>query len=160
MPKLKEQEKPLLSRNERESIQEQMEASKVMLSASKDYGEDDMDPAEGEGFIINKEAIRKKIAHLQSILDERTPVKVTDGAKRDKIERRRSELVGLFRVILETWQDIYARNVQSPEYIQALKKAKARPPFEPLIAEWKRLGQMLDPDDPGMTDLDTLRENR
>ena len=160
MPKLKEQEKPLLSKHERENIQEQMESNKIMLAASKDYGENGIEPAEGEGFIINKDVIRKKIAYLQSVLDERTPVKVTDGAKRDRIERRRAELVHLFGEILETWQDIYARNVQSPEYIKALNKARARPPYEPLIAEWKRLGQMLEPDDPRMTDLYTLRTAR
>lgn len=163
---MSEQEKhtSFLTPEQQRQLKAEIEAKKELLEANQEFGVGEYKTAEIEGVSIDKNKIREQIKQLEKQLEEYSPQRITDPVQRDKIMRRRKELEKDIIPYLETRKELGIISRDDPDWMTAYKKAEARlrneNGIEDKIREWKKLGQMLEPDDPFISDLDTIRKNR
>lgn len=110
-----------------------------------------------DDIAVDKDSIRRKIATLERQLEAHRSQKVTDSTQRNKILERRRYLEEKFKPYLESYRDLGVVRRDDPDWQQAYEKALKRPEVNHLINEWRRLGLMLDPEDPFINDLNKLR---
>ena len=150
--------KPMITQQEAESLKNDLETLKDMAGAGE-MGESGFSPtAQIDDIAVDKESLRRKIGILSRQLEAHKGQRVTDSAKRDKLYARRKELEEKFRDCIESWQDLGVIRRDSPDWAPAYKKAIERPRYEPYISEWKRIGLMLEPEDPFINSLDEFRK--
>lgn len=146
-----------LEAREVESIKRELSQKKDMLRATTNFGEGSYSPAAPEEVSINREKLQSSVRELEKVLETQAPERASRDAERHKIVKRREELQRMFMPLLETQRDIDVMKNDSPEYRAAFSKATQRHKIEPLISEWKELGKRLDPDDPTLISLDSIR---
>lgn len=159
-PKSTPKEQPIITAQEAESLKNDLQTLKEMAGAGE------MQETGGysatsqiDDIALDKEALRRKITILNRQLDAHKSQKITDPAKRRDIEKRRKFLEEKFQPYLETWRDIGVVRRDSPDWNPAYQKALRRHEVEHYINEWKRLGVMLEPEDPFINSLDNLRKD-
>jgi uncharacterized coiled-coil DUF342 family protein len=155
--------KPLLTPQEIEQKKRDIQELKELQNASKEFGTNDFTTVELDEISIDRAKIREQIKTLEKQLEEHSPQKVTDPAKRDKIKKRREELEKIFMPYLETRRELHIYDRSDPEFTTAVRKATERlsnTKIEAAIQEWKRLGRLLEPDDPFISDLNYIRKDR
>jgi hypothetical protein len=151
-------DKPLLTAQEAESMANDLENLKDMAGAGEMKDSGYSATAQIDDICIDKEAIRRKIDVLSRQLESHNSQKVVDGVKRRALESRRKELEDKFVPYLETYRDLAVVKRDSMDWHPAYKKALERPRVEHFIGEWKRIGLMLEPQDPLINSLDRLRK--
>ena len=111
-----------------------------------------------DDLTIDKGKIVRTITALKKQLDEYAPRRVSEPAKRDRIVKMRKELEHKFVDYLETFRDLNTMSRNDPNWTQAYQKAIDRPKVEHFITEWRKLGLLLEPEDPNINNLDKLRK--
>lgn len=158
----KKNQDTFLTPEEREAKIAEIEKLKEIENAGDFQESSEYKPIkQADDIAIDPDKIRQDIKHLQKQLDEYSPRRVTNAAERDKILNKRRELEHKFKPYLETFRELRIVRRDDPDYMRAVEKARERlsnPAIEGWIREWKRLGLMLDPDNPDINNLDRLRE--
>lgn len=159
-----EKEKSFLTPEQVERLKGDIKEKKELLEATKEFGVMEYKTADIDEISIDKDKIRQQIKILEKQLEEYSPKKITNEVERDKIAKRRKQLEEEIVQYLETRNELGIVSRDHPDWIQAVRKATARlnneRGIEDKIREWKRLGYLLDPDDPYISDLDSIRRNR
>lgn len=160
MPEVKRAPERKLEPGEVESINQDIAEKEAMLKATSEFMDGAPAPAVPEEIQLDKGRLAGEVKRLRELRDSQMPERISDQGKRMRIEQRRRELEHKFTQFLETRQDIDVTRRDSPEYRAAVKKSLMRPRVEHLIAEWRELGKMLEPEDPEINNLDRLRKDR
>lgn len=150
---------PMITAQEADAIRRDKETLENMAGAGEMSEVGYSPTAQIDDLTVDKEAIRAKIRKLETQLDSHRNQRVTDPNKRSMIVQKRKELENRFRDCLESFRDLGVTRRDSPDWGPAYKKALERHKYDPLIHEWKRLGLMLEPEDPSINDLDKLRRD-
>jgi hypothetical protein len=149
----------MLSAHEVEAIKQDVEKLKDMAGAGEMTETGYTATSQIDDLIIDKDKIRRQINTLEKQLEDYAPKRVLDGRQRDEIVKRRKALEDKFVPELETWRDIAVIRRDDPHWTSAVRNARNRPRIEPYIAEWKRLGLLLEPSDSDINNLDNLRRD-
>lgn len=151
--------KPVISAQEAEGIKQDLDTLKDMAGAGEMKETTGYSPtAQIDDICVDKESIKKKIDILTKQLDYHKNQRETDPIKRRELHARRKWLEDKFAPVLETFRDLGVVKRDSPDWHTAYQKAIDRPKYEHYIAEWKRIGIKLEPDDPSINNLDRLRK--
>lgn len=149
----------ILAPNEVEGIKREIDQKNSMLQATAEFGDTGFSPALPAEVSVDKDKIKSSVAHLERVLRDEGPRRIS-SSERDRLVRRNKELEELFRDNLETWQDLGAIRMETPEYKAAFKKAGQRPKYERYIQEWKENCKLIEPEDPEYSSLDRIRKEK
>ncbi len=154
-----ENQNRILSVDEKEGIEHQIEIEKKMLGATDDFSESQVTQIVPPELSINKSAITKKIGMLQNVIAAGSASKAT-GERRLKLENERKALEDLFEreQVLETVRDLGAIHIDSLEYREAYRKGEMRQKYESRIQRWIQICKELEPEDKEFCKLDRLRK--
>ena len=154
----------ILSVRERESLEESLRIHTGILQATEQsYGlaTDGGTPVLPSGMQINKSRITERARDINRVLEQGRPEPFT-GNDKDRALRRAQEIREALERdnVLETRKELRVLRRDDPAWFTALDKAKKRPEFEPLIAEYRNIMRRLEPDDDTADSLDRLRKDK
>lgn len=149
--------RPLITADEAGVIARDLEQLKEMGGAGEMSESGYTPTAQIDDICIDKDAIRRKIRVLENQLESHKSQKIADPVKRRELEARRKWLESQFKDCIESYRDLGVIRRDDPNWAPAYKKAIERPKYEHFISEWKRIGLMLEPEDPSINNLDQFR---
>lgn len=150
--------RPTITAQEAEAIQRDLSTLKDMAGAGEMKDTGYSPTAQIDDIAVDKESLNRKIRNLQAQLEAHRSQRVTDPSKRNAIMKRRAELEDKFKDCIESYRDLGVIRRDDPDWNSAYRKALERPKYEHYISEWKRLGLMLEPEDPFINSLDRFRK--
>ena len=150
--------RPTITAQEAEAIQRDLSTLKDMAGAGEMKDTGYSPTAQIDDIAVDKESLNRKIRNLQAQLEAHRSQRVTDPSKRNAIMKRRAELEDKFKDCIESYRDLGVIRRDDPDWNSAYRKALERHKYEHYISEWKRLGLMLEPEDPFINSLDRFRK--
>lgn len=154
-----------LSKRERESIEQQLGAHAHMASASPDGYTPALSGMGGAVtnplFTVRKPQMSEHARHLKKVLDEGSPRSLNEK-ERGEVEKQLNDVQARLEKsgLIETFEEIACKNMQTPVWMKATEKARRRGEIEKDIQKWKNLRRLRFPDDPESDNLDHLRKSR
>lgn len=150
-----------LTVEEREGMEKDLQKKEEMLQATEEFAEGRLSTVIPAEVSISKGKIAEDIKRTRRMLDENTPQRAL-GEVRARLEAERKRLEDEFdrEQVIETWRDLGAIHMSSPEYKEAFKKGEMRHKWEAKITRWKEICKRLEPEDPRYCNLDRLRKDK
>ena len=109
------------------------------------------------GSTVDRGAMKRAKAHVDKLIHDGTPGKIAPATK-DKLNKRATELEGVFTKGMPTRAEMWAKRGEHPGIVRkqmAWEKRNAG-----AVQEWKQIQRRLEPEDPTASNIERLRKQQ